>query len=373
MSQKPEAAADYSLRILWSLARWIEDKKGAAELARIAAAADVRPEDFDGSTRWVSHEQLEKILALSRELAGSDDALVAAFEHRFKESFGPFRYMIWGVSQQKRNELAVKMSEKVATRLFMGPINRERERRGLAAFESFHRYLVEGVPYMLACDPLLVPSPPDWDQFDITTTGPWFYDDPAPLPSDVVAFIEAGAPPVYVGFGSMASDDAAEATRAIVAGAGAGGRRVLLSKGWAGLGDGSLPSSVMVVKDPMPHAKLFPRVAAVVHHGGAGTTAAAMRAGVAQVIVPHIVDQYYYAHRLELLGLAPKAIPVTKLNARRLASALDAARELPPRARMQAAARLREGDGLLRAVELIETRIGPRAGQIQADAAAALT
>lgn len=107
--------ADYSLRILWSLARWVEDHKGADALARIAKDAGVAPDDFDGSTRWVSHAQFERILESCRELAGDEETLRAAFAYRFKESYGAFRYMIWAVSQQKMNEIAAKMTEQVFT------------------------------------------------------------------------------------------------------------------------------------------------------------------------------------------------------------------------------------------------------------------
>jgi len=110
-------SADYSLRILWSLARWVEDTKGRAALEELAAKARVRVEDFDGSTRWVSHDQVEIILKEALAIAGDEKTFLAAFEHRFAEAFGPFRFMIWGVSQQTRNELAVKMSEKVATKV----------------------------------------------------------------------------------------------------------------------------------------------------------------------------------------------------------------------------------------------------------------
>ncbi len=248
-------------------------------------------------------------------------------------------------------------SDRMSTRIFIEPINVERRRLGLAPVDSFERHILAGVPYLLACDPVVVPAPPDWAHLDITTTGPWFYDDPAPLDGEVSAFLDAGPPPVYVGFGSMVSGDAAAATRAIIAGAGANGRRVLLSKGWAGLGEAGLPPSVMAVHGPMPHAKLFPRVAAVVHHGGAGTTASALRAGAPQVIVPHIMDQFYYAHRLELLGLAPAAIPVRRLCASRLARAIDAALALPPQPRLEAARRLAAGDGLQKAVREIVARV----------------
>jgi len=153
----------------------------------------------------------------------------------------------------------------------------------------------------------------------------------------------------------MTSPDASRLTHAILEGG--RGRRLLLAKGWAGIGGANLPASVMVVDGPMPHAKLFPRVAAVVHHGGSGTTAAALRAGAPQVIVPHIVDQYYFAHRLEKLGIAPAGIPIGKLTPERLARAIDATTALPAAPRTQAAARLKDGSGVRLAAQAIEKHV----------------
>ncbi|CAN5924747.1 hypothetical protein BH11MYX4_BH11MYX4_48460 [soil metagenome] len=111
MSERPEASADYSLRILWSLARWIEDTKGPEELAKVAAAAGIVPSDFDGTTRWASHAQVETVLAAARELAGDEEKFRAALGYRFQESYGAFRYMIWAVSQQQMNEAAARMGK----------------------------------------------------------------------------------------------------------------------------------------------------------------------------------------------------------------------------------------------------------------------
>jgi signal transduction histidine kinase len=108
------STADYSLRILWSLARWIEDKKGRQALETIARDVGVRAEDFDGSTHWVSHAQFERILELGLEAAGSEEAFKAACSYRFKESYGAFRYMMWGLSQQQICEAAAKY-QKVVT------------------------------------------------------------------------------------------------------------------------------------------------------------------------------------------------------------------------------------------------------------------
>jgi vancomycin aglycone glucosyltransferase len=102
---------------------------------------------------------------------------------------------------------------------------------------------------------------------------------------------------------------------------GAVGCRAVISQGWAGLGDGPLPGNVFVT-GPVSHPRLFPRVAAAVHHGGAGTTTAVARAGVPQVVVPHIADQFYWGRRVSLLGLGPPPLPRAKLTAPRLAAAL---------------------------------------------------
>src|SRR5258706_2114267 len=103
-------------------------------------------------------------------------------------------------------------------------LNRERTRMGLAPVADVPRHFYEEIPYLRAWDPVLAPIPPDWSRFRVTTTGPWFYDDPQSLDPETEAFIRAGDPPVYVGFGSMVSSDVERLTRAVLEGAGAGGR-----------------------------------------------------------------------------------------------------------------------------------------------------
>ena len=264
----------------------------------------------------------------------------------------------WQTAPRWINRLRWSVAEKLGSTVFLGPINRERERVGLVPASSYQDHIFGGVPFLLACDPAIAPEPPDWDRFDVEVTGPWFYEDSSPLAQDVIDFIEAGRPPVYVGFGSMPSADAAAATRVLIDGVAGSGHRLLLSKGWAGLGFETASSAVKVVAGPMPHSKLFPRVAAVVHHGGAGTLATALRAGVPQVLVPHAFDQHYYAHRLQRLGIAPPGIAVTKLTAARLARAIEATLAMPPAPRLEVAQRLRAGGGLQRAVERIAALAG---------------
>jgi vancomycin aglycone glucosyltransferase len=147
------------------------------------------------------------------------------------------------------------------------------------------------------------------------------FADGRPLPAALQRFLDARPAPVYIGFGSMPvptdiSSGLVSAVRAV-------GHRVILSRGWAGLALTDSQPDCLVIDD-VDHQALFPRVAAVIHHGGAGTTASAARAGVPQVIVPMFSDQFYWGRRISNLG-AGVAIPITELTAEPLAQALDLA------------------------------------------------
>ena len=133
---------------------------------------------------------------------------------------------------------------------------------------------------------------------------------------DVASFIEAGSKPVYIGFGSMTDGDSIATTKLILEAAERASVRLLISSGWAGLGGGELPATCKILGEA-PHALLFPKLAGVVHHGGAGTVSTAARAGVPQLLIPHLMDQHYWAYRLERRGLGPKAILRRKLTATR--------------------------------------------------------
>ena len=129
----------------------------------------------------------------------------------------------------------------------------------------------------------------------------------------------------------------------------------MLATGWGGL-DGAELSANMFVLDSVPHAWLFPRVSAVVHHGGSGTTGAGLRAGVPSVLVPHMGDQPFWAKRVVELGVGPQPVPRRQLNADRLAAAITGAVTDPG---IQASAsalgeRIRAEDGIGRAIDIIE-------------------
>nr|WTB29992.1 glycosyltransferase [Streptomyces sp. NBC_00830] len=184
--------------------------------------------------------------------------------------------------------------------LFGEALNVNRASIGLPPVGNVRDYVIGDQPW-LATDPALDPwqETPD---LDVVQTGAWILPDERPLPDDLEAFLEAGEPPVYVGFGSMpmgASKDVAQvATEAVRA----QGRRVLASRGWADLGLIDDQDDCFVVGEVNQQA-LFGRVAAVVHHGGAGTTTTAARAGAPQVVVPQLADQPYWAGRVADLGI----------------------------------------------------------------------
>jgi sterol 3beta-glucosyltransferase len=182
----------------------------------------------------------------------------------------------------------------------------------------------------------LVPSPADWPP-DAAPSGALLLpsEDGWAPPDELARFLDAGSAPVYVGFGSMVSRDAAELTRTVVEGVRLSGHRAVLATGWGALSAAGEASDDVLVVDEAPHDRLFPHMAAVVHHGGAGTTAAALRAGVPQVVRPFVGDQWFWGDRVRRAGVGPAPLTGT-LTPQRLAAAIDRAREHADRARLLA-------------------------------------
>jgi sterol 3beta-glucosyltransferase len=182
---------------------------------------------------------------------------------------------------------------------------------------------LERTPLFYAYSPTVIPRPADWPD-RIHVTGFWFSDPPPGWtpPSDLVAFLESGPPPVYVGFGSMPSGSAEDTLKLILKALELSHQRGVLLSGWAGIGeDRKLPENAFGIES-VPHSWLFPRMSAVVHHGGAGTTGAGLRAGVPSIVTPFVADQPNWATRIEALGVGPRAIPFRELTAGLLANAM---------------------------------------------------
>lgn len=212
------------------------------------------------------------------------------------------------------------------------------------------------VPVLGGYSSLIVPRPEDWGDH-IHVTGYWFLDPksnwqpPAPL----VEFLQSGQPPVYVGFGSMANRNPWQTTRMVSEALEQAGQRGVLVTGWGGLAKANLSENLFVAKD-VSHAWLFPRVSAVVHHGGSGTTGAGLRAGIPSVLVPHGGDQPFWAQRVAALGAGPQPIPRRQLTALRLADAITrAVTDTGIQERAKSLGELiRAEDGIGKAVEILE-------------------
>jgi sterol 3beta-glucosyltransferase len=208
-----------------------------------------------------------------------------------------------------------------------GMINRFRTKRlGLTRESRFSDFLHRdgaAVPVLYPVSPSVVPRPHDYPD-SAHLTGYWFREQStvqASLPDDVSAFLDADGPVVYAGFGSMGfGRHAADRGTMVLDAVRTTGARVIVARGWGGL-EAERAEGILVV-DEVPHELLFPRVSAVVHHGGSGTTAAGLRAGRPTLICPVLGDQPFWGERVHALGAGPEPLPLKEMRADLLAERL---------------------------------------------------
>ncbi|MEU2503316.1 glycosyltransferase [Streptomyces sp. NPDC007863] len=268
----------------------------------------------------------------------------------------------------KDNRELWDLDARLANDMFGAMLGAFRDAAGLAPVDDVRGYAFTDRPW-LSADPVLAPWPTAGGgaergadgAVDVVGTGAWFRPVARPLPPAVAAFLAAGPPPVYVGFGSTPLGTAAPAlARAAIDAAREQGRRVILARGWAGLTPVDDGDDCLAV-DEVEHASLFARVAAVVHHGGAGTTATAARAGTPQVIVPQAGDQPYWADRVATLGLGtalPTPTPTPTPSPESLSAALATALRPETRARAEAVRGRIRDDGAAVAARLLSEAAG---------------
>jgi UDP:flavonoid glycosyltransferase YjiC (YdhE family) len=212
---------------------------------------------------------------------------------------------------------------------------------------------------LVGVSPSILSKPRDWGE-NIDITGFWFlkegrYDEPR---SELVDFLDSGPPPVSIGFGSMMGREPEVFTRKVLSALQRSGQRGILISGWGGLSSKDLPDYVIQV-DHVSHDWLFPRVAAVVCHGGIGTVSAALQAGSPVVSVPFFVDQGFWAHRLFTRGVSPEPQPAWSLSVDSLSAAIQSATS-DQRLRescMRLGEQIRAEDGVAKAVKIIDTEL----------------
>lgn len=263
------------------------------------------------------------------------------------------------------NRLTSTIVEEIFWQLIRPFINQWRvESLGLSPlprFGSGARIRGEGLPNFCAFSPSVIPKPADWSDRTYIT-GYWFLDRASDWqpPAGLVDFLADGPPPVYVGFGSMFSPDPEALTSLVIEALSRSGQRGILGTAWGGLRTAGLPDSVFKI-DSIPFDWLFPQVAAVVHHGGAGTTSAGLRAGVPSILVPFFAEQPSWGYKVAQLGVGPAPIPVKKLSVERLAAAIQTAvSDETMKARAQALGqKIRAENGVAKAIEVFHKYLPP--------------
>ncbi|KAG6011869.1 hypothetical protein E4U43_008065 [Claviceps pusilla] len=179
------------------------------------------------------------------------------------------------------------------------------------------------VPMTYLWSPGLVPKPEDWGE-EVNVSGFVFLDLASSFqpPKPLLDFLDAGEPPIYIGFGSIVIDDADRFTELIFEAIEKAGVRALVSRGWGGLGRDKAPDNVFML-DNTPHDWLFPRVKACVHHGGAGTTAIGLKCGLPTMVIPFFGDQYFWGSMICKSGAGPEPVPYKRLTSDNLAEGIN--------------------------------------------------
>ena len=259
------------------------------------------------------------------------------------------------------NRFTYAFAQQLGWQLFRPNANRWRRKLELPPAPRFGYFKQLGTaryPVLNGFSPHVVPRPTDWNEH-VHVTGYWFPEDEEWQPPDPLrAFLEAGPPPVFIGFGSMPVRDPQWATAVILDAVQQSRQRAILHAGWGNLGQSTLPEHVFPI-EYAPYGWLFPRMALVIHHGGSGTTAFGLRAGVPSLVVPFVFDQFYWGERVAALRVGPRPIAYRRLSARRLAEAITSAiedRSLRQRA-VELGRQIQAEDGLSAAVEVIQRTV----------------
>lgn len=221
-----------------------------------------------------------------------------------------------------------------------------------------YQHALDTIPTLTAVSEHLLPRPADWRANHHLTGFLFDHDSEWQASQDLVDFLDSGEKPLYIGFGSMSDKKPEETTRTVLEAIRQTGKRAVILTGWAGIGQTNIPDNVYILKYA-PHSWLFPKMAVVVHHGGAGSTAAGIRAGVPSIVVPHMADQHYWGKVLNQQGVATENIPRPKFSVKRLVIAINEATSSTQMQEKSAALgeKIRAEDSVGKAMAVIENVI----------------
>ena len=222
------------------------------------------------------------------------------------------------------NQLSYAVGERAMRTPFQEPLKPSTRRsKGLTLLPMGPAEPWPPFPVVYGYSPSMVPRPSDWPSH-VHVTGLW--DErgkQGALSDEIEEFLETGAPPLFIGFGSMRGRKSDGLSDAVLSALRRTGQRAIVQRGWAELGSNQRDEGQILAVDEVSHAALFPRVSAAVHHGGAGTTGASLRAGLPTLVVPFVFDQFFWGERVAALGAGPRPIPHYRLKPRNLARALQ--------------------------------------------------
>src|SRR5690606_28860694 len=267
----------------------------------------------------------------------------------------PSVFAIPGTVPRRLNRLSHEIGARALWTAFRSPTNGARAELGMEPLS----FQWAKVPVLYGFSPSLLPAPPDWPE-DVVVCGDWALPPSRvyEAPGDLLDFLAAGEPPVYIGFGSMAGFDAEDLLRTVVAGL--GGRRAILAGGWSGSQALALPESVFPL-ERAPHTWLLPQCALAIHHCGAGPAHAVARAGIPSVPGPFVADQPFWARVLHHRGLAVPPLRWRRVSVADVASAVAAAGEPGMRAVAESMSlEMADEDGVAAAVAATSRILGTR-------------
>jgi len=222
------------------------------------------------------------------------------------------------------NRLLWQIQDPLWNFTLLKPLNHYRQKLALKPLKNALDSIAQpSVKLIMAASPELATLPKDL-KLKIRQTDHLFFFPEEELSADLESFLATDRPVIYLGFGSMTDHQPEKTTEKIIRAVKSTGIRLILSKGWAGLGHQELANHPEIkLIGGVDHHKLFPRLSGVIHHGGAGTTGTAARAGVPQLIVPHLMDQYYWGRQIQQLGLGPKPVRKNFFSEKNLINSLN--------------------------------------------------